>query len=159
MGPHVTSPGQEATNLSSAADVESPRLEKKKMCFGVVGVDLANDAAVTAGVPFNPTSGNPSSDVHTLGQDQMMMDARVALDPSDVGKNENDFDVRGKDIPMPPEGFLGILTGKSKGSADLLNCALADLLEPETPEQFEAELFEDMFSLLPEGDITYRYDH
>ena len=81
MGPHVTSPGQEATNLSSAADVESPRPEKKKMCFGVgqpssgvvnqagdssnragdfttVGGDLANEAAVTAGVPFNPTSGD-----------------------------------------------------------------------------------------------------
>ena len=81
MGPHVTSPGQEATNLSSAADVESPRLEKKKMCFGVgqpssgavsqvgdssnhagdfttVCGDMANDAAVTAGVPFNPTFGD-----------------------------------------------------------------------------------------------------
>ncbi len=58
--------------------------------------------------------------------------------------------------PLPAQGgpaqLQGILTGKSKGSADLLNCALADLLEPETPEQFEAELFEDMFSLLPEGE-------
>ena len=36
-------------------------------------------------IPF-PLAGNPSSDVHTLGQDQMMMDAGVALDPSDVGK-------------------------------------------------------------------------
>ncbi len=35
MGPHVTSAGQEATNLSSAADVESLRPGKKKMCFGV----------------------------------------------------------------------------------------------------------------------------
>jgi len=60
--------------------------------------------------------------------------------------------------PLPAQGgpaqLQGILTGKSKGSADLLNCALADLLEPETPEQFEAELFEDMFSLLPEGEDT-----
>ena len=51
-----------------------------------------------------------------------------------------------------PAQLQGILTGKSEGSADLLNRALADLLEPETPEQFEAELFEDMFSLLPEGE-------
>ena len=58
--------------------------------------------------------------------------------------------------PLPAQGgpaqLQSILTGKSKGSADLLNCALANLLEPETPEQFEAELFEDMFSLLPEGE-------
>ena len=81
MGPHVTSSGQEATNLSSAADVESVRPEKKKMCFGVgqpssgavsqvgdssncagdfttVCGDMANDAAATAGVPFNPTLGD-----------------------------------------------------------------------------------------------------
>jgi hypothetical protein len=59
--------------------------------------------------------------------------------------------------PLPAQGcpaqLQGILTGKSEGSADLLNRALADLLEPETPEQFEVELFEDMFSLPPtEGD-------
>ena len=81
MGPHVTSAGQEATNLSSAADVESLRPVKKKMCFGVgqpssgavsqvgdsskhagdyttICGDLANDAAVTAGVPVNPISGD-----------------------------------------------------------------------------------------------------
>ena len=80
MGPHVTSAGQEATKLSSAADEESPRPENKKMCFGVgqpssgavsqvgdsskhagdyntICGDLANDAAI-AGVPFNPTSGD-----------------------------------------------------------------------------------------------------
>ena len=80
MGSHVTSAGQEATNLNSAADVELPRPEKKKMCFGVgqpssgavsqvgdsskhaedfttVGGDLANNAATTAGVPIDPTSG------------------------------------------------------------------------------------------------------
>ncbi len=81
MGPHVTSSSQEATNLNSAADAELLRPVKKKMCFGVgqpssgqvnqvgdsskhvrdfttVGGDLANDAAATAGVPFNPTSGD-----------------------------------------------------------------------------------------------------
>ncbi len=81
MDPHVTAVGQEASNLSSAADEESLRPQKKKMCFGVgqpsngavsqvgdsskhagdcttVRGDMVNDAAVTAGVPFNPTSGD-----------------------------------------------------------------------------------------------------
>ncbi len=81
MGPHVTSPGQEATKVNSAADVELLRPEKKKMCFGVgqpssgavsqvgdsskdvgdfttVGGDLANNAATIGNVPFNPTSGD-----------------------------------------------------------------------------------------------------
>ena len=82
MGPHMTSPGQEATNVNTAAaDVELPRPEKKKMCFGVgqpssgavsrvgdsskrvgdcttVCGDLANIVAMIGGVPFNPTSGD-----------------------------------------------------------------------------------------------------
>ncbi len=48
-----------------------------------------------------------------------------------------------------PAQLQGILTGKSESSADLLNCALADWLEPDTPEQFEAELFGGMFGPPP----------
>lgn len=82
MGPHMTSPGQEATNVNTAAaDVELPRPEKKKMCFGVgqpssgavsrvgdsskhvgdcttVCGDLANNVAMIGSVPFNSTSGD-----------------------------------------------------------------------------------------------------
>ena len=77
----MTSPGQEATDVNSAADLEVARPEKKKMCFGVgqpssgavsqvgdsskhagdyttVCRDLANDAAMAASVPFNPISGD-----------------------------------------------------------------------------------------------------
>ena len=48
-----------------------------------------------------------------------------------------------------PAQLQGILTGKSEGSADLLNRALGDWLEPDTPEQFEAELFGGMFGPPP----------
>ncbi len=48
-----------------------------------------------------------------------------------------------------PAQLQGILTGKSEGSADLLNRVLADWLEPDTPEQFEAELFGGMFGTPP----------
>ena len=55
--------------------------------------------------------------------------------------------------PLPAQGcpaqLQGILTGKSEGSADLLNRALGDWLEPDTPEQFEAELFGGMFGTPP----------
>ena len=59
--------------------------------------------------------------------------------------------------PPPAQGCLaqlqGILTGKAACGADLLNRALGDLLEPETPDQFEAELFGGMFGMPPtEGD-------
>ncbi len=43
----------------------------------------------------------------------------------------------------------GILAGKSERKVDLLNCALADVLEPETPDQFEAELHGGWFGLPP----------
>ncbi|KAL0044119.1 hypothetical protein WJX82_010884 [Trebouxia sp. C0006] len=132
MGPHVTSSGQEATNLSSAADVESVRPEKKKMCFGVgqpssgavsqvgdssncagdfttVCGDMANDAAATAGVPFNPTLGNLPSTMpsQTQEEDQIMMDAGVALGPSDFGNNESDFDLRQPGTATHASGLLG----------------------------------------------------
>ncbi len=52
-----------------------------------------------------------------------------------------------------PAQLQGILTGKSECKADLLNFTLADLLEPETPDQFEAELFGGVFGMPPpEGD-------
>lgn len=55
--------------------------------------------------------------------------------------------------PLPAQGcpaqLQGILTGKAEGSAELFNRALADWLEPDTPEQFEAELFGSMFGPPP----------
>ncbi len=55
--------------------------------------------------------------------------------------------------PLPAQGYQaqlqGIQTGKSEGSANLLNRAVADWLEPDTPEQFEAELFGGMFGPPP----------
>lgn len=55
--------------------------------------------------------------------------------------------------PLPAQGcpaqLQGILTGKAEGSAELFNRALADWLEPDTPEQFEAELFGGMFGPPP----------
>jgi len=55
--------------------------------------------------------------------------------------------------PLSAQGYQaklqGIQTGKSEGSANLLNRAVADWLEPDTPEQFEAELFGGMFGPPP----------
>ena len=81
MGLHVMSSGQDTQHHDSAGDVESLGPVKKKMCRGIgqastgamsqagdsgrdvgdyftASGDLVNQAAMAAGVPFNPTSGS-----------------------------------------------------------------------------------------------------